>query len=333
MKQPVKFCTILVFLLAGSMQTVNAATTNAISAGQITNGSITMPAQTNFYSFTATSNDVLFLTVLLTNGPGTNPYLYLHDPDGVLIAQLNSNWYLATLPNFRLTKTGTYTVGVRGDGQNESFDYLISALKIPGPNATDPGEGPYLLSPAETRSAHLSPGDLDAFEIKAIAGDTLNVALRITVGSGGNPVLRIFGPNANLISTVSGATKARIRLQCVKQTGPYTVVVHDDGHNEAYDYQLTLDQYPVVPASDGLSQYVAICDCTNRVVVRWETNAQPLGFVLEAIPAINNTSGLEWMLSPDWTPVVAPFQVIADHFYFTESPTNATKFYRLKKAN
>ena len=285
------------------------------------------------FTFTGASNDVLFLTVFLTTGPGTNPYLYLYDPDGEVITEGNANWYLAYVRNMRLTKTGTYTVGVRHIGYNDSFGYEISALKIPGPNATDPGDGLYTLSPAETRSAHLSAGDLDAFEIKVIAGDTLNVSLRITAGSGGNPVLHIYGPDANLISTVSGPTMARIRLQCVSQTGAYTVVIHDDGYDETYDYQLTLDQYPVVPPSDGLNQYLAICDCTNRVVVRWETGAQPMGFVLEAIPAINNTSGLEWMLSPDWTPVVAPFQVIADHFYFTESPTNATKFYRLRKAN
>ena len=105
------------------------------------------------------------------------------------------------------------------------------------------------------------------------------------------------------------------------------MVIHDDGYNEAYDYQLTLDQYPVVPASDGLNQYLAICDCTNRVVVRWETSAQPLGFILESSPAVDGTA------PPGWTPVLAPFQVIADRFYFTEAPTNATKFYRLKKPN
>jgi hypothetical protein len=179
----------------------------------------------------------------------------------------------------------------------------------------------------------LSPGDLDAFEIKAIAGDTLDVALRITAGTGRNLVLHIYGPDAELSDTVSGPTRARIRLQCVNQTGAYTLVIHDDGYNEAYDYQLTLDQYPVVPPSDGLNQYLAICDCTNRVVVRWETSAQPLGFVLEANPSVDGATLPQWMASPNWTPVVAPFEVIADHFYFTESPTNATRFYRLNKAN
>ena len=441
MKRFIILCSSLALLLAGSMLVANAATTNAISAGQIVPGSITAPGQTNFYSFTAASNDVIYLTVLKTNGPGNSPYLYLYDPAGVVVTEGNANTIVAGTDNLRLAMTGTYTVGVIDNGHNESFDYvvtvnlakggvnqrdaddgpeaitpgqfshghispsdydsftftaasndviyltvlktngvgslflylydpsgavlaegsansffagvenwrlaqtgtytvgvierfhtqsfdyIVNVLKIPGPNAADPGDGLYLLSPVESRSAHLSAGDLDAFGIMAIAGDTIDVGIRITSGSGRNPVLTVYGPDGNVLRTTNGPTKARIRLQCVSQTGPYTVVIHDDGHNEAYDYQLTFDQYPVVPPSDGLNQYLAICDCTNRVVVRWETSAQPLGFTLESSPVVDGT------VPPGWTPVLAPFQVIADRFYFTEAPTNATKFYRLKKPN
>jgi hypothetical protein len=332
MNQFPKLCSSLVFLLAESMLVASAATTNAISAGQIVPGSITAARQTNFYSFTASSNDVIYLTLLTTNGPGTFPWFYLYNPDGIFLGNPSANSFEANWAG-RLDQSGSYVVAVIDGGINDSFGYSLCMVKVPGPNLTDAGEGAYILSPTETRSAHLSPGDLDAFEIKAIAGDTLSVALLRTTGPGRNPVLRIFGPDGNLISTVSGPAVARVRLPCVDQTGAYTVVIHDDGYNEAYDYRLSFDQYPVVPASSGLNQYLAICDCTNRVVVRWETSAQPMGFILEGNPSVDGANLPQWMASPNWTPVVAPFEVIADHFYFAESPTNVARFYRLRKAN
>src|SRR4051812_31466322 len=57
------------------------AATNSIAPGQILSGSITSPSQTNFYSFTASSNDVVSIGLVLTNGAG-NPRLTLYDPAG-----------------------------------------------------------------------------------------------------------------------------------------------------------------------------------------------------------------------------------------------------------
>src|SRR5580765_4719640 len=66
--------------------TASGATTNAISPGEIKAGSISAPTQTNFYTFPAASNDVVYVTLLLTNGPGSGPQFYLYDPDRVDIS-------------------------------------------------------------------------------------------------------------------------------------------------------------------------------------------------------------------------------------------------------
>ena len=73
--------------------------TNTISFGEIKSGGIAAPAQTNFYTFTASSNDVIYLALLRTNG-GTFPAFYLYDPDGIAVLG-NYTSDFATLENHR----------------------------------------------------------------------------------------------------------------------------------------------------------------------------------------------------------------------------------------
>lgn len=131
-------------------------------AGQISGGTLT-GADYDTYCFTASSNDVLYLTMLRTNGPGTYPYFYLYDPDGVVLPAPGQNDYLAHIPNRRLTKSGVYTVGVIDNGLNESFGYSVCMIKVPGPNFPETGEGSETLRPGELRAAQITRGDCDAF--------------------------------------------------------------------------------------------------------------------------------------------------------------------------
>ncbi len=289
------------------------------------------PADYDTFCFRASSNEVIYVTALLTNGPGSWPGMYLYDPEGVLVTTgLNAPNYVYT-GSLRLAKTGVYTVAVIDGGLEESFDYVISGVKVPGPNATDPGDGPSSLQAGEVRRAHLSVGDFDAYQIDAIAGDTLKVALRRTSGPGQYPVVEIYGPDARLLQSAFALTLVRIEVPCVAQTGAYTVVIYDDGLNEDYDYELAFEQSPVVPASEGLTQFLAICDCTNRVVVRWAAGAQALGFELETNPLVDGLSFSEWMASGSWSPVAGPFAVAGDYVFFTQPPTSASGYYRLKR--
>src|SRR5438034_835046 len=85
MRNRIRLFALTILILLSSSIIAIASTTNSISFGAITNGSITGPAQTNFYSFSASSNDVIFLIVKNTNGPAL-PYLYLYDSRGTNVA-------------------------------------------------------------------------------------------------------------------------------------------------------------------------------------------------------------------------------------------------------
>jgi len=267
------------------------------------------------------SNDVVYLALLRTSG-GDHPVFFLYDPDGLDQLSTGTADY-AELQNYRLMKDGIYTVAVLDNGLDESFDYNLSLIKNPGPNASDAGDGPYLMEPYETKQAQITPGDLDAFAFHAIAGDTLTIRLQKTSGPGLHPALQLHAPDGTVLAADSLDTSASVRVSCVSQTGHYLITVFDNGLDEAFGYSLLVEKTPVVPSSSGTTQYLAIYQCAGEVTVRWQTNAA--GFLLEramALPAIN------------WFPVNETPQLIAAHFYFSESlSSDSARFYRLRCTN
>ena len=79
----------------------------------------------------------------------------------------------------------------------------------------------------------------------------------------------------------------------------------------------------ILTALRGDTQYLAICHCTNHVIVRWETNAT--GFVLESSGSIPSES---------WSSVSLPVTATGRHFYVDHGvATDRAQFYRLRGTN
>ena len=294
-----------------------ALTPGALSGGQISY--MDMDA----YCFTGASNDLVNLSLVITNGSGLYPTVQVYDPDKVhvLTVPIQSGAAWAFAENWRLTNSGNYTLVVRDDGLDESFGYCLNLIKAPGPNLTDPGDGPEFLAPGERRTASLVPGDLDAFAVQVIPGDRLWITLKVLSASGTSPMVSLVAPNGVVIGSATGARSAYLRSPCLWSPGIHEIFIRDDGLNEAYEYELTLQQSPVVPASSGLNQYLAIFECTNYAFARWETNA--VGFSLEWCSDLNGGAGA-------WTPAGPPTFSITDHFYFSDPLTNGIRFFRLR---
>src|SRR5262249_31461267 len=288
--------------------------------GRISRGSIGVMDQ-DFFTFNGSVRDVITLALLRTNGV-PNPRLTLFPYTTLFRSDNCSDGARVFHSALTLPKTGTYLVEVRECEIDQAFDYTLCMTKYPGPNLPEPGEGGELLLPNQTRLAQIEVGDLDAYVFPVSVGDTLRLSLQKTSGSGLNPVMQLYSPNGDLLATSSGPNGSVAHISCMSTiTGNFYVLVRDDGLNEAFGYALTLEQSPVVPPSHGTTQYLAVFQCTNHVILRWETNSP--GFLLGSspvLPAIN------------WSPVVTTPSVLASHFYVDEGTitTNGMKFYRLR---
>src|SRR5437764_7040886 len=101
-------------------------TTNTINFGVITNGGIAVVGQTNFYLLTAASNDVIFATLLRTNGTGI-PHFYLYDPSGNLVTGSSQyGGYLALVSGLPVSANGTFKLAVVESSLAGTYDYLLS---------------------------------------------------------------------------------------------------------------------------------------------------------------------------------------------------------------
>jgi hypothetical protein len=88
----------------------------AMALGQNASGHISL-ADYDTYTFTATSNDVVFIA-LHSAGGGRYSYIFLYDSQGTVVAAHYGASY-AALRNIQLPKTDTYTLAITEDG----FDY------------------------------------------------------------------------------------------------------------------------------------------------------------------------------------------------------------------
>src|SRR5258708_33469561 len=74
--------------------------------------------------YTLSLHDALPISVLRTNGTGTT-YLYLYDPLGNLFYTSGGNGIAINDGSIRLTKTGTYTIGLIDGGVSDDHENTL----------------------------------------------------------------------------------------------------------------------------------------------------------------------------------------------------------------
>ncbi|MBN1965528.1 MAG: PPC domain-containing protein [Anaerolineae bacterium] len=198
----------------------------------------------------------LAVTIQMNAGPGgtLDSYLELRGPDGSTLvtnddggASLNS-----LISNFVLPVSGEYTVVAHGFNHRSTGGYnLIIALgtplpasPTPSPTATPrPGGGPIALGaalPGDIRT----PGQVDAWEFTARAGDIITVDMRQTPGSYLDPYVELIGPDEQPIiadDDSGSGSNARLSNIVLTQDGTYTLLAQGYGTSVG-GYEITLSQ-------------------------------------------------------------------------------------------
>jgi hypothetical protein len=222
------------------------AATNSISAGQTTNGFIAL-GETNYYSFTASSNDTVTI-LAATVDFNTFPSVELQGPDGAMLASASGNlwpWSMAYLDTIRLTNDGTYLILVHDDADNQSYDYGLTLVKNPGPNTASAG-GPILPGQTVTNSLN-GPGAMHVYSFTASSNDTVTI-LAATVDFNTFPSVELQGPDGAMLASASGNlwpwSMAYLDTIRLTNDGTYLILVRDDHDSQSYDYGLTLVKNP-----------------------------------------------------------------------------------------
>ena len=215
----------------------------AIASDQTIFGSIGVVGETDDYTVQANAGESIIAAVGETVSTGFDPGIAIIAPDGTVLSsdfdQIGDNAAAYDLP-----QTGTYTVQVRDGGGNETGDYAVTMVKLPGPQT--PGDDGGVTQSGRLYQGTIGPGDLDVYQIPGVAGGSLELAVGDGTSGGMEPGVILLGPDGAFIDErFSGNpfTGTNLGVTDLPLTGTYYAVVLDAASDETGDYGFTATSF------------------------------------------------------------------------------------------
>ena len=150
----------------------------------------------------------------------------------------------------QLLQTGTYTLVVEDYGDDNAGTYTLSYVNLTAGPLTDGADtdgGP--MASAQVKTGTISGvGDLDAFTFSGTFGQRVIVDCVATGGASYNSSFALYPPTGGPAAT--STTGDRLELQ-LPATGTWTLMVYDNGLNDAGNYELSLLNVTGGPLTTG----------------------------------------------------------------------------------
>lgn len=193
-------------------------------------------------SFQADVGDTVVLW-LARLAAGPEVILELFGPNGQLLAssQGNTETWLRVR---NLPLRGTYYVFCRLHQPEQTTNYSLSFLKMPGAltSVLDPDGGQ--LNNPDSRDGTTMFGDLDVYSFAANQGDRMAATLSCG-GMANSPWLDLYAPDGTLLLERAGNNNlAQMELDPLPQTGTYYLVARDQFATKSHAYSLNFQMFP-----------------------------------------------------------------------------------------
>jgi hypothetical protein len=208
----------------------------------------------DLYTFNGTAGQQVSITMTAAAPGNVNPYLYLIQPNGDLIAEDDnggggSTAHIPTNGDFaRLPMSGTYIIVANHTAANQTGNYNLTLTQ--GPNCVSTA-----IALGGTSNGSLANGDcrliedgsfLDAYTVNATAGQQIVISL--TTGNASLvPVVFLLSPAGDALAierAPTGSDTARIPEGSgsftVPATGTYTILVNSLAPGQTGNYTLRL---------------------------------------------------------------------------------------------
>ena len=195
----------------------------ALTNGGSVSGTISVAGEIDTYTFSATAGDSILLSI--TNYIGM--YMKLYAPDG---SSLTSNISDVIVKN-ELAQGGTYTLEVSASDSNQTGNYDLYFVKVPGANEYG------LFSDSDMRSHSITDGDLDSYTFVANAGDSIQLSISGDIGM----FMNLYAPDGSIIRSNFSSVITENELL---QSGTYTVVARSSQSHDTGNYDLYFVKVP-----------------------------------------------------------------------------------------
>ena len=234
---------LLIVLSLGSFSP-NANAIELVNDG-VVSGSISVPGESDEFTFDASAGEVLHIRVTDPNSRAFAPKVWLYNPDDSLNQVSSDNVTVAfdcnvSPGNCQLNQTGTYRLVVADDGDNNTGSYEIRLARVLSTN-----ENGALVNDGVV-VGDITVGDIDTFVFEASAGEVLHIRVTDAGNSSFLPRVWLYNPDGSLNQESSNSTT--VAFDCfatsssceLNQTGTYRLVVADDGDNNTGSYEIRL---------------------------------------------------------------------------------------------
>ncbi len=222
-------------ILAGLCSQARAA---ALPFGQTQTGTISSAGQSNSYTFSANTNDVVDFTMVATSG-SLNPKIQLYNSTGTLLGSANPGFCegsSAELNTVQLSATGTYTVTVSDCGAMNTGDYSIYAQRTNNPS------GASALPLGQTQAGTIgSAAQSNSYIFGGSANDVVDFTMTATSGNL-SPKIRLYNPDGTLLNSANpgfcSGSSTELNTVQLPASGTYTVLVGDCSDTNGGNYSI-----------------------------------------------------------------------------------------------
>ena len=154
---------------------------------------------------------------------------------------------ITLLWSHEIAESGQYSILIRDYGGDETGDYIISLLLLPGAltSVEDNDGGPIAFDEEELTGAIDSVVDMDVFTFTGQADQRVTIQVNRTSG-GLDPQINLFPPSGAdrevHVESYSGITL--LFTHTLAESGQYWVLIRDYGGDETGDYIMSLSALP-----------------------------------------------------------------------------------------
>ena len=209
-----------------------------LSFGLPTTADITLAAEMDTYTFSASVGDRVLVNMAVSSGL-LDPFIRLFGPDGTPVCQAqNASSGAAEINDCPLPATGTYQLLAGDYGSTETGNYGIFLQRL-----NQPGNTTAVTYGQNITKDIILAAEMDTLTFVGTANDRVMIDMAVTLG-GLDPQIRLYRPDGTPLCssfyTNGGSTEIN---QCIlPETGTYTILAHDYGNTEAGSYRVYLQR-------------------------------------------------------------------------------------------
>ena len=234
-------------LTAGPLTGSGDSDGGPIASAAVKTGSMSGVADLDAYTFTGTAGDRVLVDCVATSGAGFNTYLAIYPPNGFPAATSTS----ADRMEHILTVTGTWTILIQDNGDDNAGNYELSLLNVTtGPHTTGSDtDGSALVSNGFKTGQFQQGVDFDAYTFTGAVGQRVAVTCLATGAGSHNTSLTLYPPGG--LAAESASNSGDVIDVMLQHAGTYTVVVEDYGNDHTGAYSLSFMNVTAGPHTDG----------------------------------------------------------------------------------